>query len=174
LLPWKDTTLLGHAVDEAKKTSESVVVVLGARAQDILQQIEGRAEVVINPQWEQGMGSSIAMGIRYVMGKDPHPKAVLIMVGDQPFLDAAHLRELLQLFLRGNTKVVGTKYGQSLGVPAVFDSSLFGALSRLDPHRGAKALIQKYGTEALGVDPKGRAGDIDTLEAYRRALENAP
>ena len=33
LLPWKNTTLLGHAIAQAKKVSTAVFVVLGANAE---------------------------------------------------------------------------------------------------------------------------------------------
>src|SRR5690606_14874477 len=168
-----NTTLLGHAIQEAKKVADTVLVVLGAEARTIGNGIGEEAEILINPQWEQGMGTSISKGTEQLMKSDPHLRGILIMVGDQPFLDASHLGELLDGFQRGQAMIVGTSYGDSLGVPALFHASLAGELQRLGPGHGAKGIIEKYSDRALGIAPKGREGDIDTLEDYDRALAMA-
>lgn len=171
LLPWKETTLLGHATQEAKKISESTVVVLGAHAHTIQKNIPQDVETVVNPDWGKGMGSSISTGIKHLMGLGPLPGAILIMLGDQPFLGEAHLRALLDRFNTGRFKIVGTSYGDRLGVPAIFDGSLAGELSLLDRDFGARHIIEKHGNLAVGVFPLGKELDIDTLESYDRALE---
>lgn len=173
LLPWGDTTLLGHAIQQAKKVTGSVLVLLGSQAKAIGESIEGQAEILVNPQWEKGMGGSISQGTEYLLATNPVLKGILIMVGDQPFLDASHLGELLDKFQYGNSKIVCTSYGEGLGVPAVFDGSLAGEFLRLDPQYGAKGIIEKYREQVLRVSPKGREGDIDTMEAYHRALASS-
>src|SRR5690606_28450568 len=121
LLPWGDTTLLGHAIQEAKKVTGSVLVLLGYHSEAIKQSIGEQADILINPQWEKGMGSSISLGTKNLLKKDPLLKGILIMVGDQPFLDASHLGELLEKFQNHAAKIVGTSYGDGLGVPTLFD-----------------------------------------------------
>lgn len=173
LLPWGKTTLLGHAIEEARKVADPVLVVLGARAREMERQVGDRAEILVNPDWELGMGTSISMGAQHLLKRDPKPKGILIMLVDQPFLDAAHLGALLAEFRRGHALVVGTSYQKGPGVPALFDASLAGELLGLEPGHGAKGIIEKYGHRALGINPKGREGDIDTLEAYQQALTRA-
>jgi len=171
LLPWRETTLLGHAIQEAKKVSETVSVVLGAHADTIQNSISPEVEIIFNPEWGKGMGNSISRGVKHLMEKDQPALEVLIMLGDQPFLGAVHLRELLDLFNTGTYKIVGTSYGESLGVPAIFDGSLAGELSLLDRDHGARHIIEKHANLAVGVVPKGKEMDLDTLEAYDRALK---
>ena len=60
LLPYNHTTLLGNAIEQAKKSdAQKIVLVLGANAH-LIEEAHKSAEVefVINPDWENGMGSS--------------------------------------------------------------------------------------------------------------------
>lgn len=171
LLPWRETTLLGHAIQEAKKVSERVTVVLGAHADTIQEHIPAGVDTIVNPHWGKGMGSSISFGTKHLIDKKPTNAAILIMLGDQPFLEAVHLRALLNRFNSGTYKIVGTSYGDRLGVPAIFEGSLAGELSLLDRDHGARHIIERHSNMAMGVVPIGKEMDLDTLEAYDRALE---
>ncbi|MEX0362442.1 MAG: NTP transferase domain-containing protein, partial [Allomuricauda sp.] len=99
LLAWGKTTLLGNAIEQAKPVSSQVYVVLGANARHISESMEIKANVVHNPDWKTGMGSSIAFGINEVMKSDVIPQAVLIMLADQPLIDSSFLTELKTNFL---------------------------------------------------------------------------
>lgn len=169
LLPWKDTTLLGHAIQQAKKVSETVFVVLGAKANDIQKSIQ-HPETVINPEWAKGMGSSISVGVKYLLEKRENVDAVLIMLGDQPFLDAPYLKKLIQEFEQGEHKIVATSYGKKWGVPAIFDGSLATELAALNQDFGARHIIEKYRAGAKAISPEGKEIDIDTLEVYNQLI----
>lgn len=171
LLPWKDTTLLGHAIQQANKVSESVVVVLGANAENILKSIPNQLETVVNPEWEKGMGSSISVGVKYLLDKKKSVDGVLIMLGDQPFLDATYLKELMQEFEKGGHHIVATSYGEKLGVPAIFERSLIAELAVLDQDFGARHIIEKYGNQAKAIRPNGKEIDIDTIEVYNQLIK---
>ncbi len=67
LLPWKQTTLIGHVIEQciASKAAETFVV-LGAHADEISKVITNqKAHILFNEKWEQGMGTSIAAAMRY-------------------------------------------------------------------------------------------------------------
>ena len=168
LLPWADTTLLGHAIQQATQVSQTVVVVLGAKYELIKQQIPDQVETIVNPNWEQGMGSSISVGMEHILNLGKTMDGLLIILGDQPFLDADYLQGLMNEFKKGKHSVVATSYGKRMGVPAIFSPSMLAELSGLHQDFGAKQIIEKYADQVKAMDPKGKEIDIDTMDTYHR------
>ncbi|WJY17538.1 nucleotidyltransferase family protein [Alteriqipengyuania flavescens] len=88
--------------------------------------------LVENPVAKQGMGTSIAAGIRALTDCD----RVIIMLADMPLVSRAHLDRLIA------AQGVGfTRYPDgSAGCPAIFPRSVFALLETLDGDRGARSL----------------------------------
>jgi len=172
LLPWKGATLLGHAIQQAKKISDSVVVVLGANAGIIQKEMPKDVTIVDNPKWEQGMGSSISAGVQHILKSEHKKNAVLIMLVDQPLLDAGYLSKLKSAFESRTAKIVATYYGKKLGVPAIFHESLLPELVQLSQDIGARQIIERYEAHAIGVLPEGKEIDIDTIKDYNQISDN--
>ncbi|TMU56452.1 nucleotidyltransferase family protein [Flagellimonas algicola] len=171
LLPWRKTTLLGNAIEQAKPVSSKVYVVLGANAKHISESMEITANVVHNPDWNTGMGSSIAFGMNEVMKSDEIPQAVLLMLADQPLIDSSYLTALKTKFFAGTNKIVATEYENGLGVPAIFHVSLFEELSRLDQKFGARKIIAKYKKDCISIPSMDKSIDIDTIDEYNYIIE---
>ncbi len=173
LLPWKNTTLLGHSIEQAKKISDFVFVVLGAHADKIKEIIPNDVEIINNPNWEYGMGTSISAGIKHLLNStNSDISGLLIMLADQPFLDAPYLSQLKAEFDKGTHKIAATSYGKKLGVPAMFHPSLFLELSKLNQDVGARHIIEKYKSDTIPIFPNGKQIDIDTENEYRQAIDN--
>ena len=117
-------------MQQARGTSDSIHVVLGANAKKILESTSMDANIIQNKDWESGMGSSISTGVGQILN-EANPKALLIMLCDQPLIDFHYLMELLEKFTEGEHKIVATAYQNGAGVPAVFDNSLFPELMDL-------------------------------------------
>nr|WP_299382159.1 nucleotidyltransferase family protein [Allomuricauda sp.] len=166
LLPWGNTTLLGNSIVQAKKVSGKVCVVLGAHLDEIRKELPLHTYWVHNPEWKSGMGSSIASGVNTLINEGNTPDGILIMLADQPMLTASYLSKLKSAFAEGNNSIVATEYPNGLGVPALFDKSLFPVLSGLNREFGARQVIMSQKSLCLGIDPMGKAMDIDTLLEY--------
>ncbi len=166
LLPWKESTLLGNAIAQAKAVSNEVLVVLGAHLEQV-EPIVGTVPYIENENWEQGMGTSIAKGIKHLADKT-HIEAILIVLGDQPFLNAHYLQKLISTYRETDVGIVATQYGQKSGVPVVFNRNFFSALQALDADRGAHRLMQVHKNQLIAISPEGKALDIDTLETYNK------
>ncbi|HET9180942.1 MAG TPA: NTP transferase domain-containing protein [Candidatus Angelobacter sp.] len=80
--------LLEHALESVHAAGVSeIVLVLGAEAEAIQQQVAlGGARIVINPDYRQGMGTSLRAGLAAVAST---AGAALVVLADQPFV---HLR----------------------------------------------------------------------------------
>jgi molybdenum cofactor cytidylyltransferase len=172
LLPWKNSTLLGHTITEGKASGiNHIYVVLGACQDKIRQELTDKSlKIIYNPDWELGMGSSIATGIREISKSSLAYEQVLIALCDQPLIDAVFYRKLLQTAIDSTKPAVGTCYGNTPGVPAVFKSSLFQSLEQLKGKTGAKALLKSLGEKAICLKAKTLTADIDTPETYKKLV----
>src|SRR5438445_384979 len=84
-----EKALLQHVLDNlAQSKIDEVVVVLGARADEIREQIQfGTARVIMNPDYANGMSTSIQAGLRAI-----DAEAAMIVLADQPFAMATVVR----------------------------------------------------------------------------------
>jgi molybdenum cofactor cytidylyltransferase len=167
LLPWKDTTLLGHSIQQAKKISDKVFVVLGANKERIKSTLRKDLTIIENPNWNMGMGTSIAIGVSEI-AKNSTIKAVLLLLTDQPLLEASYFLELKENFSKSECNIVATSYDNKNGVPAIFDASLFSELGTLNKDYGARKIMRKHIYSLKSVNPNGKAIDIDTPETYEQ------
>tara|TARA_R110002051_G_scaffold250747_2_gene310100 strand:+ start:18583 stop:19176 length:594 start_codon:yes stop_codon:yes gene_type:complete len=167
LLPWQHTTLLGHAIAEAKKvTKHDVFVVLGANTALIKSHIkEEEITILEHEHWKKGLGSSIAFGITHLNSLNFYD-AVFILLADQPLIDAPFLGRMLKEYECDTTKIIATKYPNNKGVPAIFAKEYFDDLINLTGDTGAKYLINTKNVAC--IDPKEKSVDIDTWEEYER------
>lgn len=165
-------SMLQRAIRIALSTPfRPVVVVLGANQEKIEPELEGlEVETVYNPDWSTGMGSSIATGVKHLLQVAKNCQQAMILVGDQPLLNSAHLLALQERKNQGNSPMVVSRYAATSGVPALFDQSLFGELIELDGAQGAKPLIQKYLDQASVVNFEEGVLDIDTPEEWAAFL----
>ena len=161
LLPYRGKTLVEHAVEQGLEAGFSpVIVVVGAAAAAIRAALAAQpVGLVENPLWPLGMGSSIRTGIEAL----PDAPSVAVLLADQPFVEARHLREMQTLLDGSGARAVAAQYNGTLGVPAFFQRELFGALRSLDPASGARALLREHATPF----PLPEAAiDIDTPEDF--------
>ncbi len=170
LLKWGNSNLLEHAITQAKQVSTDVFVVLGAYYENIAPKITG-VQTIFNKNWELGMGSSIATGVRHIV-KEAMFSHVLIMLADQPYLDAVYLKEMMDTVVKKPNGIIATQYRKSAGVPAVFSAEFFSELGLLNKDFGARKLMQRYEGDLVIVSPKSSTLDIDTKDVYLKEKPN--
>lgn len=156
-------TLVQRAVRIATEAScEPVVVVLGANAELVREDTDGTSAVIVeNPDWAQGIASSIRAGVRAAI--DSHCDGVLLIACDQPAASAAHLRELMA----ASSDAVASAYAGRRGIPAYFSARHFAALLALTGDTGARDLLR----EATAIPLQGGELDVDTPQDLQRARE---
>ncbi|MDG0972120.1 MAG: nucleotidyltransferase family protein [Porticoccaceae bacterium] len=160
-------TLLQRSIDSAKATDPlSVTVVLGANHGRIEPEITG-AQITVNHDWHQGLGSSIAWGVKNI---DHEADGILVLLADQVQISTQHLVRLAEHF-DGNNIVCATYCG-SRGVPAIFPRSVFRHLVALTGDNGAKAILQNPPVAALEVVLSQAALDIDRVEDLSPLLQS--
>jgi molybdenum cofactor cytidylyltransferase len=141
----------------------NVVVVLGANADIHKQKIAHLpVEIITHTEWEKGMGSSLKEGLKHVIKSRPETSAVLVMVCDQPLLTSTHLATLRDVFKHTHSQIVASRYGNTMGVPAIFDRTLFTEILKIKDTQGAKTIIESHDESVNAVDWAAGYLDIDT------------
>jgi molybdenum cofactor cytidylyltransferase len=169
ILPWKDTTLLGHVIKQglASKTDD-VYVVLGANAETVLSEIDqSNISIIHNHNWHKGMGTSLARAIHYFDEKFLFYDAVLVALSDQPLIDVEYFNSLLIKYIDSDKDIVATQIKQSAGVPAIFASRYFNELGKLHEDFGARKILNTNPKEVLVLNVDSNIVDIDTMDIYK-------
>uniref|UniRef100_UPI0037C05E33 nucleotidyltransferase family protein n=1 Tax=Daejeonella sp. TaxID=2805397 RepID=UPI0037C05E33 len=127
LLSYRGKTLLQHSIDTALESMASqILVVLGSKKDSIKKEIEQTQIFILeNSSWESGMASSISCGITNLQIIAPETEAVILMVCDQPFVNAKLLNNLITKHKDSKQSIVASSYANTLGTPALFHKSLF-------------------------------------------------
>lgn len=175
LLSYKGSSLIYHAANEAIASAcDPIVVVLGANSDRIAPELNKLpVHIALNSQWQQGMSSSIAMGIKALLEISSGFEAIIIALADQPLITAKMYARLIEPYQRHQLKAVASTYNNTIGVPALFDRELLPELLKLDRRGGAKQILNEYSDRAFNLDLPEAAIDIDTASDYQRLLKYA-
>jgi molybdenum cofactor cytidylyltransferase len=153
-----EETLLERAVRVAVEAGfEPVIVVV--RDMSVASGLRD-CEVVVNAFADEGMASSIRVGVE--RAREAGVQGLVVMACDQVALRSGHL-----LALCGEVdRVTGSGYAGKVGIPAYFPEAVFGELMELRGDVGARALL--VGSAAV-VD-EGLRLDVDTEADVVQAL----
>jgi CTP:molybdopterin cytidylyltransferase MocA len=170
LLPVHGRPLLEVAIAAAcESTLDDVVVVLGARSDEIASRVSfGRARLVINPGYEGGMSTSLHAGVAS-LGADV-TRAVVIL-GDQPDIDATVIDRLLAAQATSGLPAAALSFDGLLHPPMVLTRSMWSDIDALAGDVGLRALIRSHPESVFAMPaerPGGHPVDIDTREDYEQ------
>lgn len=170
LLVWDKRTLLEHAVLKVGAVlHDRCVVVLGAHADAIQASVNlDGVGVIVNPDWQEGMASSIRAGIRALPAS---ASAALILLCDQPLIGAEQIQALLNGWQQEPRRIAASEYRDGIGVPAVFPAEFFGELLALEGDRGAKRLLMKFSANLLKIPLPEAELDIDSAGDFEQLIK---
>lgn len=168
LLEHRGRLLADHAVDTLREGGCGPVhVVLGAAADTVRARAElSGCTVSVNPEWTEGMGSSLRSGLTALAGGDAEVDAVVVLLVDQPGIGAEAVARVRAAY-RSRTSLAAASYGGERGHPVLFGADLWtdiavgavgdqGARAYLRAHRDAITLVE--------CSDVAQAYDIDTAE----------
>jgi molybdenum cofactor cytidylyltransferase len=164
LEPWGEETLLEHVLSGVRRLEVGEIwLVLGANVEEIESRLDlSGCTVVENPEWEEGLASSLRVGLDAILRLSRAELVVLVM-GDQPELSPEVVSKLLSAHRSSGRPAAVPRYRYMWGHPIVFERSLWPRLMSLEGDQGAKRLLQAHPdwvTEVLIEQPPPR--DIDT------------
>ena len=170
LIEFKGTSLLAHAIRNVERVvGDRHVVVLGSNWEALFDDCADDLRFfIINTRWADGLSSSLQAACRSV---PDHANGVLVTVTDQPYIDAAHLRQLKRVWLSDRARVVASGYRNGPGVPAIIPIRLFDAIGTLSGDTGARALFREHPDRIVTVNCPAAETDVDTPEDLKRLLD---
>lgn len=177
LLPWENTFLLNHAINNAIRLEHSkTFVVLGANYELIKPKLQREdIQILYNSNWVSGLGNSIGFGVQYIQN-NMSADGVLILLGDQPLVDSNYINLIVDTFESNKHQIIASNYGpdasgERLGVPALFDKFYFEELSHLNQFKGAQKVIANHLNHVNSLHAVQFIADIDTKEEYERMYD---
>lgn len=172
LIPFRGRTFIRRIIDAASEAGCSpVVVVIGSEDQKLRREFDPASVVAVQHQeWQRGIGSSIRCGIEALTDSSPAVEATVLLVCDQPAVDAHVIQRLISLRETTGKTVVASSYADTLGVPALFTRSVFQELLSLDDKEGAKSIVLRNRERVASLSfPEGQV-DVDTLEDWEKLI----
>jgi molybdenum cofactor cytidylyltransferase len=138
---------------------EAPVLVTGHRAGEIETAVDGLdCRFVFNPDYEEGMASSLRAGLAAVESAD----GLLVLLADMPAVTADDISKLAGAFVEaGGGSIVRAVSNGKRGNPVILPKSVFAAVSRLKGDIGARPIIEKSGLPVLDIEI-GPAAHLDT------------
>jgi len=166
LLPFGDKTVIESCLDYLQQGGiETIVVVLGHRADEVREKLTGRSVIfALNPDRESEMSASIAAGVRAL----PETcEATLIALVDYPAVPPKIVSTLIQTWQQGSRLIVPTWNGRG-GHPVLVDLSFKQELLNLDATGGLRTLFDAHRNDVarVPVDSPFIARDMDTWDDY--------
>jgi molybdenum cofactor cytidylyltransferase len=170
---YQDKTFIRYAVSIAKEVEKNVIVVLGANAEKVKKEIEDiDVFTVFNKDWEEGISSSIRLGLSALLKSQPNAEAAIFMVCDQPFVSSSLLNKLVTKHEETKKQIIASAYQGTIGTPVLFGKTFFSALLVLKGEIGAKKIIVQNMDSTVTISfPLGYV-DIDTKEDYEDLQKN--
>ncbi|MEW2619268.1 nucleotidyltransferase family protein [Streptomyces sp. NPDC048106] len=172
LLEHRGRPLVEHAAGVLRAAGAGRIhVVLGARADEVRARAAlGGCVLVDNPDWAEGMGSSLRAGLAALARTDA--RAALVLLVDQPGIGPEAVARVLKAYDGANT-LVSAAYDGTRGHPVLFGSAHWaGIAAAATGDRGARAYLRAHEGDVRLVECADVAEpyDIDT-EADLSRLE---
>jgi molybdenum cofactor cytidylyltransferase len=167
IMPLGESTILEQAIDNILSSIvDETIVVLGYKAEEVRKAIANRpVRIALNPNYRQGMSTSIITGLNLI---DHRAQAVMVALGDQPFVDSQTIDDLIGAFAADNKGIAVPVYQGRRGHPVIFDIGYKDELLKLEGDVGGREIIARYPEDVIEVtvDCEGVCIDIDTMENY--------
>ena len=174
LLVHRGRPLVEHAVRVLREGGcGQVYVVLGAAADEVRVRADLPGCVLVdNPDWAEGMGSSLRAGLDALATAEGRPSAALVCLVDQPGIGAQAVARVLAAHRSGDA-LVAASYDGKRGHPVLFGADRWADIAAsATGDRGARAYLKAHEVEITLVECGDVADpyDIDT-EADLARLE---
>ena len=168
LLPFRGTTLLGATLDVARQCNfDQLLVTVGGAAADVQVAVDfGDAEVVDNPDFSTGCGSSISAAMARL---NTASEGIVLLLGDQPGVSADTVRRLIDE--GGTSQVAVCRYADGREHPFWFARSVFDELRTLHGDKAVWKVLESGRHSVAEVAIQSMAPiDVDTWADYEVLL----
>ncbi len=165
LLAYRGTTFLGHLISVLQPGVDPLIVVLGHHAEAIRESMAAGPHVVMNPDYQRGMLSSLQAGIRALPAE---AEAALFTLVDHPAVAESTVDRLLAAFRDSGKGIVIPRYGDRRGHPVIAARAVLEEMLALPSDASPKDVIHAHREETafIDVEDPGIVRDIDRPQDY--------
>lgn len=144
-----------------------LLVVLGHQAERAAQELAGLdCRTVINPDYEQGVNTSLKAGISAVPDE---ARAALVMLADMPFVTSEMIADLVARYRASTAPLVISDYAGVNAPPMLYDRSLFSELLAMTGEGCGRQVVKRHKAEAEVLPwPESALTDLDVPDDYAR------
>lgn len=168
LMPFGQSTIVEQAVDNLLGSAvNEVIVVVGYKAEDVIKTIAAKPiKLAINPDYEQGMSTSIIAGLNLVHGR---VQGVMLALGDQPLVNSQTINSLIEEFYNHEKGIAVPTYQGKRGHPIIFAIKYKEKLLKLKGDVGGRQIIKDHPGDVLevAVNSESIVADFDTTDDYQ-------
>ena len=164
LLPLQGKTFLENILSAISRSPvEETRVVVGHHRNEIEPHVKPPARLVFNPNYEQGMITSLQAGIRSL---PPHTSGALLFLVDHPLVDSETIEFLVRKV--GPDRIVLPTFQGRRGHPVLFGSAILQEILGLSSSQGANIVVHKDPDRIVevSVNSRGILVDVDTPEDF--------
>lgn len=167
LLPFGESTIVENVVRAALDSSlQGIVVVLGADEGQVREKLSlYPVTFAVNENYAQGMLSSVQAGFEALPEK---ATAAVVMLGDQPFVTAETVDELIARHRETRKGIVLPVHGGRRGHPVLIATKYKSDILGLSPEGTLRQVVHACAADVLevAVDDPNVLRDIDTPDDY--------
>lgn len=172
LLPWQDKTILETVIDNvlaSQYIDDEVRIVLGAEAERVKNKIEyyndPRLRIKENPDFSQGMSSSLQVGVK---GLSKNTKSLIIFLGDQPLITPDIFDSIIHEFEKSSSQIMMPIYNEKPGHPVIISTKYLNEIKKLEGPMGLKPFIQAHEdlVKYYPIEDEKVTIDIDYYDDY--------
>jgi len=147
----------------AESGLDRVTLVIGPGREDLItvlkrSRVTRDPSIIINPRPEQGMSSSMRLGISSI---NPLARGSMILLGDQPRITPGIIDSLLRIFLQQKDKIVVPTVRSRRTTPVIFPASLFPELMRVTGDQGGRELLKHHSDQVVEIEMGDDYDDSD-------------
>ena len=175
LLPIAGSTVIAHVVAMFRAAGIERIAVVTGHCADQIEPVVNRlgATIVRNPDYQQGMYSSIQAGIRAeATALSPTVDACFLLPVDIPLVRPESVTALAEAFAARRAPITYPRFNGQRGHPPLVSSALFAEILAGKGEGGLRELLRKHQPESADVDvlDEGVMLDMDTPEDYAQLV----
>ena len=171
LLPFGEKTIIETVLDIAVSSKANyTLLVTGGFREKIKQKTKGLPIItVFNPNYKQGMLSSVQMGFRSL---PEGAQAAVVLLADQPSISHTVIDKVIDAYYLTSKGIILPSYKKKRGHPVIFDMKYKSEIAALSPEVGLRGIVYGHPNDVyeVPVNTSSILRDIDDMQDYKREL----